>query len=76
MLCYATHFDSAIYSYYALEMSKKYEEYLERNAISDNITAYRTINKINGQGKCNIDFAKEVFDFIKRKMSKVLMLLQ
>ncbi len=67
VLCYATHFDSAIYSYYALEMSKKYEEYLERNAISDNITAYRTINKINGQGKCNIDFAKEVFDFIKKK---------
>lgn len=69
-LCYATHFDSAIYSYYALQMSDKYEKYLDKNEMSSNVTAYRTIKKENGQGKCNIDFAKEVFDFIAERNKK------
>jgi hypothetical protein len=72
VLCYATHFDSAIYSYYALQMSEKYEEYLEQNEISENITAYRTIAKENKKGKCNIDFAKDVFDFIAKKNKQAI----
>lgn len=64
VICYATHFDSSIYSYYAMQMNDKYEDYLIQNGIADNVTAYRSIKKENGQGKCNIDFAKEVFDFI------------
>lgn len=70
-ICYATHLDSAIYSFYAFQISKYYEKFLHDNQISQCVTAYRSIPCENRQGnKCNIDYAKEVFDFVREKGSK------
>ncbi|OGU79317.1 MAG: hypothetical protein A2W11_03065 [Ignavibacteria bacterium RBG_16_35_7] len=59
-ICYASHFDSEIYSYYNFILSDHYEKKLLELGLADNIIAYRSIHK-----KCNIHFASEVFDKIK-----------
>lgn len=66
-ICYATHLDSAIYSFYAAKIAKDYEAFLKKNHLTQNVTAYRKIkcdDKNNTGNKCNIDYAKEVFDYI------------
>ena len=66
---YASHLDSNIYSYYSFILNKNYEKRLEKREITDAVTAYRKIPldkaKKNSRNKCNIDFAKDVFDYIK-----------
>lgn len=59
---YANHLDANIFAYYAYELSKYYEEILKQKQLTDVVTAYRRNN-----GKCNIDFAKEVFDYIEQR---------
>jgi RNA-directed DNA polymerase len=59
-LCFASHFDSLIFGYYSFYLSKKYEEYIKQQGFSECVLAYRT-----DLGKSNIQFAKEVFDYIK-----------
>jgi hypothetical protein len=59
-LYYASHIDSYIYQWYAHILSVEYEKYIDKGCYSDCPIAYRSI-----EGKCNIDFAKEAFDFIK-----------
>lgn len=65
---YAAHLDSQIYSYYAKLLMKRYEAMLKNLMIEDCVTAYRRIPVVSSsnksRNKCNIDFAKEVFDFI------------
>ncbi len=58
---YASHVDSCIYAYYAGLLQKHYEEELTARGIVDVPIAYRRLD-----GKCNIDFAFEVFDHIRR----------
>jgi hypothetical protein len=60
-ICYASHVDGYIYSYYALQLSKRYEEKLQEKNLTKNVIAFRKLDK-----KCNIDFAKEAFDDIKK----------
>jgi hypothetical protein len=70
-ITYASHTDSAIYSYYALLLSSKYEESLGEANLSDSVCAYRKIPcKEENRNKCNIDIAKEVFEFIKDGLSE------
>ncbi len=57
---YAAHRDGYIFSYYTDILSKKYEELIQRNGLSDVVLAYRS-----GRGN-NITFAKEAFDQIER----------
>lgn len=57
---YAAHIDRYIYEYYGNRLNNKYNRYLKMNGISRVSTAYRNCTP----GKCNIDFAKEVFEFI------------
>lgn len=66
---YCSHLDAMIYSYYKDLIQNKYEEKIE--SFSNCVTAYR---KIKGQkkGKNNVDFAKEVFDYIKNNECKYL----
>ena len=64
---YSSHTDSYIYQYYANKLSIEYEKYLRTNGIEDIPTAYRSLN-----GKCNIDFAKEAFDFIKEQKDSLV----
>lgn len=56
----ASHKDSAIYTYYGKYLSALYERCLARLSIENVATAFRSLPG----GKCNIDHAKEVFDFI------------
>ena len=39
-ISYATHLDSAIYSFYAQQISNYYEQFLVQNNLADNIIAY------------------------------------
>lgn len=68
-LYYATHIDSLIYSYYSHLLTKNYDIILKKENISNSVTAYRKIPKEpnSKSGKCNIDFANDIFDYIKQK---------
>jgi len=58
---YASHIDSFIYKYYGDKLNNYYNSVVEELDIKDVATAYRN----NLSGKSNINFAKEVIDFIK-----------
>lgn len=60
-ICYASHFDSEIYSYYNFILGEYYEKRIEEKKLNDKIIAYRKLQK-----KCNIHFAYEVFEQIKK----------
>lgn len=59
---YSSHTDSYIYQWYAHILSASYEKYVKNLSFYNVPTAYRSLN-----GKCNIDFAKEAFDFVKKQ---------
>jgi RNA-directed DNA polymerase len=61
-LAYAGHGDALLYSFAAFYLNEKYEERIKVLGISECVYAYRSLDHKN-----NIDFAKEVFDFIKAK---------
>lgn len=65
---YASHFDRYIYQHYAHIIGDEYNRYLKEKNISDVSVAYRT-----DLGKCNIDFAKDMFDFIKSASNAYIM---
>jgi retron-type reverse transcriptase len=68
-LYYASHLDSLIYSYYSYLLSIKYEEKIEEYNLGDVINAYRSIpidkKSPHGSNKCNINFAEDVFNYIR-----------
>lgn len=68
-LYYASHVDSLIYSYYTSILSSRYEAKLTAYNLAEVVCAYRSIpvNPLdpNSSNKCNIDFANDVFKFIK-----------
>lgn len=70
-LHYAGHMDSQVYAYYAnVVLAEAYKKVLDTNVDLDrSITAYRRIpsEACPDRNKNNIDFAKEVFDEIKRR---------
>lgn len=65
---YSAHIDSQIYAYYAYLLNKSYEQkFLSKDdELNKSVTSYRKIPSGKyDRNKCNIDFAKDVFDFIK-----------
>lgn len=60
-ICYAAHFDALLYSFYSTILTEKYEDFVSNNCLNDCVLAYRSLEL------CNIDFAKEVFDYIEQK---------
>jgi ribosomal protein S13 len=67
-LCYASHKDAFIFSWYSFILNYLYELKIKDICIDDNAIAYRSNLRKN-----NVHFAKEVFDFIKiRKECAVL----
>jgi hypothetical protein len=65
---YAAHLDANVFAYYASLLNKAYEEEIVKIGIEKYPTAYRRIEKPNGKGNCsNVDFAEEVFSFIRNK---------
>jgi hypothetical protein len=64
-LRYASRLDAAIYARYRCILSERYERELSLLGIQDAPVAYRKIPKNSGGNKCNIEIAKDVFDFVK-----------
>ena len=56
---YASHRDACILSYYAYQLNKILDNFYKENLISDNVIAYRPLNK------GNYDFAAEAISFAK-----------
>lgn len=73
-LMYASNLDAYIYSYTNYLVSEFYEKSLKKDAISQNVTAYRKIpiKKDSDKNKCNIHFANEAFQEIKKQDSCVV----
>lgn len=63
---YAAHVDSHIYSYYSKLLNIEYEKKLSNQHIDKNVICFRKITEANGDGQCNIHFAKKVFSDIER----------
>jgi hypothetical protein len=59
-ICYASHHDTALYAYYAAKLTKQYEQRLVSLGLNEVVTAFRT-----GDGRCNIHFSREAFEWIK-----------
>lgn len=70
-LTYASHLDSLIFSYYANQLQKKYEEFINREHLEDVVVAYRKIKCQDQNGnKCNIHIAGDVFQYVKACIGK------
>lgn len=61
---FAARRDAYIYAKYRRILSPLYEAKLKDFGITDIPIAYRKIAGLNSKGKCNIDFAKDAFDFV------------
>jgi len=61
-ICFAAHKDSLILGFYSFALTKVYEEYIKKHSFDDVVLAYRS-----DLGKCNIQFAKDTFDHIKKR---------
>lgn len=69
-ICYASHIDSLIIGYYSFALTRIYEEFIKKEGYGEVVLAYRT-----DLGKCNIQFAKEVFELVaKRKETSAIAL--
>ena len=62
-ISYAGHFDTYIYSFYSFALNERYQHYIKTIGIDQSILAYRT----DLNGKCNIQFAKTIFDEIANR---------
>lgn len=60
-ICFASHIDSLIFSYYSFALTRQYEAFIKKEGFDDCVLAYRS----NLDGKSNIQFAKEVFEYIR-----------
>ncbi len=73
---FSNHLDSNVFSYYSEILSSAYESEISELGISSSITAYRKIKlnpeKEKSRNKCNIDFAHDIFQFIKANKGKNL----
>lgn len=61
-----------IFSKYNTILAESYEKHIENKPFNKCIVAYRKIPVIEGQkgNKCNIDFAKSAFEYIKANKEK------
>lgn len=70
-LTFASHIDAAIFAYYAVCLQKYYEKYILEKEFSEVVTAYRKVQSLTHKGnKCNIDFAYDVFNFIRKMLDE------
>lgn len=63
-ISFASHLDTYLYAFYSFAITEIYQEYILSKKFSECILAYRT----DLQGKCNIQFAKDVFNEIDRRI--------
>lgn len=74
---FSNHLDSNIFSYYADILSKSYEVSIKNLGVENSITAYRRIKLESDtsdktRNKCNIDFANDVFQYIKSEKTNLV----
>lgn len=62
-ISFASHRDGYIYSFYSFALNEIYQDYIKKKGFDDSVLAYRT----DLDGKCNIQFAKEVFEIVRSK---------
>lgn len=62
-IAFASHFDSYLYSFYSFAINEKYQNYIKAKGFDSSILAYRS----DLNGKCNIQFAKDAFDEVKKR---------
>jgi hypothetical protein len=60
-LAYAAHFDAFIYSFYSTLLTERYERKIKKWGVYDNVLAYLE------KDASNIEFADEIFKYIKTK---------
>lgn len=63
---YASRGDAYIFAYYRHLLTQEYEAALSKNFLDEVVIAYRRIRNPDGTGKCNIHFAYEAFEKIKK----------
>lgn len=66
---YSSHIDRYIYEYYAYKLNCLYNQRVKEDGINKCAIAYR-----NNLHKSNINFAKEVFDFIRKKQQAFIII--
>jgi hypothetical protein len=64
-ISFASHFDNYIFGFYSFALNEIYQYYIRKKGFDDCVLAYRS----DLDGKCNIQFAKEVFDCVKGRES-------
>lgn len=71
---FASHLDAMIFSKYNSILVDAYENYIESKPFNESIVAYRKIPVMKGKkgNKCNIDFTKTAFEYIKANQEKKL----
>lgn len=69
-ICYSSHMDRYIFSYYGFKLNQKYNKRIVQDKIDDCVLAYRD----NLENQNNIHFAKRAFDFIKEQESCFVMI--
>jgi hypothetical protein len=62
-IAYASHLDTYIYAYYAFLLNKRYQGYIRLRGFNRAVLAYRS----DLDGQCNIQFSKEVFNYVRQK---------
>ncbi len=76
---YASHLDAQIYGYYSHLLQQKYELAIQDTELNEVVTAYRKIPKITDRkkksNKSNIDFANDVFNYIREHLDKQLVVI-
>jgi hypothetical protein len=65
-ICYASHQDALIYSWYSYNLHDLLEDKILKLGLGTHVLAYRSIEQ-----KCNIHFAKDAFDFIQSQKACV-----
>jgi len=64
---YANHLDAQVYAYHSRALTLQLEKVYKSNALlNESILAYRAIPINDKRNKCNIDFAFETFDILKK----------
>lgn len=66
-IMYASHLDATVYSLYSSILSSYYEQLVAKNGLENTVIAYRPVPIVGtNRNKSNIDFAKELYDKIKK----------
>ncbi|AWH85260.1 hypothetical protein HYN59_09070 [Flavobacterium album] len=65
-ISFASHFDSYIYAYYSHALTERYQKYIKKCEFDKCVLAYRS----DLDGKCNIQFAKEIFNEVEKRIGK------